>query len=141
MTPAESTPAQADREQELRRAFEAGRVPRGGFPHVDHLRLTWSYLRERPLLEVLERVPAGLRHLAAAVGRPERYHETITWAWILILHERLERTGRADDWEAFLAAHPDLLRQGAEGPLGRAYRPETLSSDRARRTFVWPDAP
>jgi hypothetical protein len=134
--------AVAGRDAELREAFEAGRIPPGGFPHRDHVRLAWGYLRERPLLEVLAVVPAGLRRLAAAAGRPERYHETITWAYLLLVRERLERGGGAggDDWETFAAANPDLLAWGEGGAVARAYRKETLASDLARRAFVWPDA-
>lgn len=122
---------------ELMRAFEAGQVPEGGFHHYQHVRVAWNCLRTAPLPEALGRFCAGLRHFAAAQGAPGLYHETITVAYVLLINERLG-ADPAIDWEAFAAAHPELL-SWKPSLLDRYYRPDTLASDRARRTFVMPD--
>jgi hypothetical protein len=108
------------------------------FHHSDHVRLAWIYLQRYPVLEALERLVAGIRRFAAADGTPELYHETVTWGYLLLIHERLERTGREISWQEFAAANPDLLVWKG-GLLERGYRPETLASDLAKRVFVWPD--
>ena len=68
------------------------------------------------------------------------YHETITIAYVLMISERLGGTGAASTlpWPAFAERHADLL---AWNPsiLERYYTPDTLWSERARRTFVMPD--
>lgn len=119
-------------------AFEEGTLPASEFHHADHVRLAWIYLLREPVLEALERYVAGIRRFAVANGKPDLYHETITWAYLLLIHERLEHTGREASWEEFAAANPDLLVWKG-GILERWYRPETLASDLAKRVFVWPD--
>ena len=117
--------------------FEAATVPPGGLHHPEHVRVAWCYLRRLPLPAALERFSAGLRRYAEARGAPERYHETITTAYVLLIHERLDGS-RALEWDAFARANGDLLAW-QPSILERYYRPETLASERARRTFVMPD--
>lgn len=117
-------------------AFDHGTLEE--FHHADHVRLAWIYLQREPALEALGRFVAGIRRFAAAKGKPDLYHETVTWAYLLLIHERLERTGRDVGWDEFAAANPDLLVWEG-GILERWYRPETLGSDVAKRVFVWPD--
>jgi hypothetical protein len=97
----------------------------------------WWYLRNHPLPEALARFSAALRRFATAHGKPERYHETVTVAFLLIIGERLGDREQAP-WEAFAAANPDLLTW-KPSVLDLYYRQETLWSERARRTFVMPD--
>lgn len=117
-------------------AFEACTIPNGEFHHADHIRVAWLYLRERPLLEAIERFTAGLRRFAAHHGVPGLYHETISWAYLLLIHERMNGE---DSFDEFRSKHPDLFRW-KPSVLDRYYKPETLASERARRVFVFPDA-
>ena len=124
----------------LVRTFEAGEMPEGGFRHPDHVRVAWYYLLRHPLPDALAIFSGGLRRFAAARGKPEMYHETITIAYVLLISERLDGAGAASQlsWPAFAERHADLL---AWNPsiLERYYTAETLWSERARRTFVMPD--
>jgi hypothetical protein len=124
-------------DRELIAAFEAGRVPEGGFHHVEHVRVAWNYLTEHPLATGLALFAAGLKRFAAAQGHPALYHETVTTAFVLLINERLDRA-RPGAWEGFAAAHPDLLAW-KPSLLDRYYTPELLWSDRAKQTFVMPD--
>ena len=118
-------------------AFEHGRLEPEAFGHVDHLRMAWVYLRSMPLAEAIGRYSAGLRRLAAQHGAPEKYNETVTWALLCLMHGRLEGGGEALAWESFLERNDDLLEW--KKLLASYYRPETLASATARRTFVFPD--
>ena len=125
-------------DREFIERFEDCSLPEGGFHHVDHVRLAWLYLSRLPLVQALERYTTGLKRFAAAAGKPDRYHETITWAYLFLIHERMERGGRPLSWEEFIAANPDL--EAWDGRvLGRYYRKETLDSGLARRIYVLPD--
>lgn len=127
-------------DRELLAAFEGGTLAEDGFHHRDHIRLAWLMLREAPLAEALARFAAGLRRFAARHGKAGLYHETITWAYVVLIHERMRRgswEGEAS-WEEFAAANPDLLTW-RPSILAAYYREETLASDLARRTFVLPD--
>jgi hypothetical protein len=124
-------------DETLLQSFEDGVDPPGGFHHREHVRVAWCYLRRHPLPHALERFRAGLRRFAAVHGAAERYHETITTAYVLLIHKRLERTQGAGTWAQFEAANPDLLSWNPS-ILDRYYPPGTLSSDEARRSFVRP---
>ena len=118
---------------ELLARFEAAT----DFRHPDHVRVAWTLLLEMPLLEALGRFTASLRRFAAAKGTPGLYHETITWAYVFLIHERMQRTPAAA-WDDFARANADLLAW-KPSVLDRYYRAETLGSDLARRVFVLPD--
>jgi hypothetical protein len=124
-------------EESLLQTLEAGNLPHGGLPHVDHVRLTWHCLRQEPLLLALCRVRNALLRAATAAGRPERYHETVTVGYVLLIAERLGNEPDAP-WEVFAARNSDLLT-ARPSVLARFYSDETLASERARDTFVMPD--
>jgi hypothetical protein len=119
-------------------AFERGALSESAFRHRDHVRLAWLYLERLPPAEALARFGAGLRRFAASVGKSGLYHETITWAYLLLIRERRERGGAAQSWSEFAAANPDLLAW-KPSILETYYRDETLRSELARRVFVLPD--
>lgn len=101
------------------------------FHHRDHLRVTFLYLRQFGEEGTRERLgPAILRYAAARNGA-QKYHETITQAWI-----RLVAAAQADDFEAMLAANPQLLDKNL---LDRYYSPELLQSAEARQCWTEPD--
>jgi hypothetical protein len=122
---------------ELVSAFEAGRMPEGGFSHPEHVRVAWYYLTQSSLGDALTRFCRSLQRFAKAQGHPTLYHETITVAYLLLIHERMA-AGPSNDWPAFAARHDDLL-QWKPSILDRYYTPDTLWSERARQTFVMPD--
>jgi hypothetical protein len=122
----------------LVRSFEAGVAPPDGFHHREHVRVAWWYLRQHALTEALARFSEGLRRFATAHGKPDLYHETITTAYVLLINERLDGAARSFTWDEFAGRNPDLL-SWKPSVLDRYYHPDTLKSERARRTFVLPD--
>jgi hypothetical protein len=116
------------------RAFENCTLPSEQFHHRDHVRLAWIYLREQPLISALDRFATGLKRYAGSLGASAKYHETVTWAFLFLIHERMQR-GEAATFDEFAEANPDLF----EPILERYYRKETLASELARATFVMPD--
>jgi hypothetical protein len=124
-------------DEQFLRAFESAALPAGAFHHADHVRLAWLYLDRYPALEAIARFGDGLRRFAAAQGKATLYHETVTWAFLLLIRERQARAPAAG-WAEFAAGNPDLLAWRPSA-LARYYRDETLASDLARRVFVLPD--
>lgn len=123
----------------LLEAFETCTLPKGALDHTAHVRVAWIYLQDLPLVRALERFAVSLKRYAKSVGADGLYHETITWTYMFLINERMERTPGAS-WEEFAAANPDLFGDHKQ-LLSSYYKEETLHSDLARRTFVMPDAP
>jgi hypothetical protein len=123
-------------EKELRTRFENLTLAPQDFPHREHVRLAWTYLCDDPLLDVLRIFPENLRRFAESAGKPGLYHETVTWAYLMIIAERIDRCGERVSWQRFIEMNPDLLGKEL---LERYYDKEALASDEARRRFLFPD--
>ncbi len=117
--------------------FESLQVNADQFDHREHVHLAWTYLEVLPWTETILRLPAALARFAEHHGAANRYHATITWAFLLLVNERRERLG-AHSWSEFVNANPDLLTY-RPNVLERYYHPQTLGSDLARKVFMLPD--
>jgi hypothetical protein len=118
--------------------FENGSLPNQSFHHVDHVRMAFLYLMRYPALEALQRFSASLARFAAAHGKPQLYNETITWAFLFLIRERMARAGHPQSWLQFSASNSDLL-EWKDNILKKYYRAETLTSNLAKSTFLFPD--
>jgi hypothetical protein len=123
---------------ELIARFEDGTLAGEEFHHVEHVRVAYLYLCRYPVLEALHRFSTSLMNFAAQKGKPERYNETITWAFLFLIRDRMARAGGKQSWIEFATGNPDLMNW-EDHVLKKYYRAETLSSDLARRTFLFPD--
>jgi len=117
-------------------AFERCEIENGAFHHRDHVKMAWSYLREFGFADGARRFTAAIQRFAAANGKPNLYHATITWAYLVVINERMQRD--ASEWETFAGANEDLFAW-KPSLIDAWYRPETLASDYARRVFIFPD--
>jgi hypothetical protein len=118
--------------------FEDGSLAGESFHYADHVRMAFLYLSRFSPLEALQRFSSALVRFAEAKGKPGLYHETITWAFLLLIRERMARAGMPQSWNQFAAGNPDLL-DWRENVLRKYYRSETLSSELAKSTFLFPD--
>jgi hypothetical protein len=123
-------------DEELIQNFEQATLK--SFHHTDHVRVAFAYLCRYPAAEALEKFSTALRRFAEALGKPKFYHETITWAYLLLIRERMARGSSAQTWDEFARQNSDLLTW-KPGILARYYRQETLASELARNTFIFPD--
>src|SRR5262245_25424280 len=94
------------KDEEFIRQFEDSTLPAEQFHHPDHVRLVWLYLGRFPVMEVLNRFSEGLKRFAAAKGKSGLFHETITWAYVFLIHERIARLGHNHTWKEFTDANP-----------------------------------
>jgi hypothetical protein len=119
-------------------AFESCTLANDSFHHAEHVKMAFLYVRRFAPLEALARFSSNLTRFAAANGKPNLYNETITWAFLLLIRERIARANSPRTWAEFSAANADLLRWD-DNILKKYYRPETLSSELARSVFLFPD--
>jgi hypothetical protein len=108
---------------------------RGGFGHREHLELAWSYLRLYSIDEAAEVMVAAIRHVARLHGAEDKYHETMTRAWLHFVAVHIQRWG-ADSFEEFLERNPDLLDSKL---IQHFYSRELILSEPARASWSAPD--
>jgi hypothetical protein len=124
-------------DDELLTGFENASLANEAFHHEQHVRVAWLFVQRYGMPDALARFSRALRRFAEAKGAPGRYHETITWAYLFLVAERIAR-GPSDTWDRFAAANRDLLTW-KPSLLDRYYTSETLQSELSRRTFIMPD--
>ncbi len=124
-------------DSEFIRAIEDCTLPAAEFTHTAHVRLGYLYLCSGSFAQAIERTSCTIRRYATSLGAPQKYHETITVAYLALIHERLAENGDGGGWEGFADANADLFDRGL---LLRSYRAVQLDSELARRVFVLPRA-
>lgn len=121
---------------ELTRGLERGEIANEDFHHASHLHVTWVYLAESSSVrEAANKMRHTLRRFAAAGGKPEKYHETITMFWVHFL-SGVYAASSGERLEEIVHANPQLLEKNF--PL-LYYSAEQLFSDEARTSWVEPD--
>ena len=118
-------------------AMEAGEIDPATFDHEAHVYLGWQYVRAYPLTQAIDRFTDALRRLTIKLGVPGKYHDTISWFYLLLIAERRDQA-EDDSWLNFRRDNDDLFSRG-NNVLDRYYSKELLWSDRARQSFVLPD--
>jgi hypothetical protein len=126
------------KDSEWMEAFESCTLPNDSFHHRDHVKMAFLYLQKYKPLEALGHFSSALTRFATAHGKPNLYNETITWAFLLLIRERIARTNSPQTWTEFSETNTDLLRWD-DNILLKYYRPETLTSELAKRVFLFPD--
>jgi hypothetical protein len=116
-------------------ALEACTLPEAEFGHAAHVRAAYLYLRAGSFGAAIERMESAIRRYAASLGKPDRYHDTITIAYLALIRRALVVGGDRGGWPAFAAANPELLDRQL---LLRYFPREQLESALARRVFLLP---
>jgi hypothetical protein len=120
-------------DDELVQGFEQGSLDE--FPHGSHVRLALIYLDRHGHAGALQRLLDGLLRFATAKGHPEKFHVTMTRAWLDLLDAARHAHPNLTPG-ALLDACPELLDRNA---LCRFYSAERLHSDEARTRWLPPD--
>ena len=128
--------ASAWSDEDFLRSFEDLSLPAELFHHREHIRVAWLYLKSSDASRAAERMSAGIRRFANHQGATQKYHHTLTLAWMRLVAASLVETPEDSSFEKFLAAHPEL---GDKNILGKFYSNELLQSTAAREGWVEPD--
>jgi hypothetical protein len=116
-------------------AFENCEIAGESFRHADHVRLAWIYVTKHGRRIAEQRFCDGLQRLASRLKVPQKYHLTLTLAWLRAVAARVE-PGRTAPFDAWIAIHPGLLDRGF---LHHYYSEPLLASPQARIHWVEPD--
>jgi hypothetical protein len=124
-------------DEDFLRALESCELPEKEFGHAAHVRAAYLYLRAADFAGALERTRRSIRKYAAHLGKPDRYHETITVAYVALIRQHMWERGDGGAWAAFARDNPELLDKAL---LLAFYPEEQLNSDAAREIFLLPRA-
>jgi len=123
-------------DEDFLRAFEDLSFPAELFHHREHLRVAWLYLQSSDASRAAERMAGGIRRFANHHGATQKYHHTLTMAWMRLVASALVETPEKSTFEQFMAAHPEL---SCKNLLAHYYSKELLESAAAREAWVEPD--
>ena len=120
--------------------FENQSLPLDHWNHRAHLKVAYLYLTRFPFDEALRRMRVGVRAYNAAnhiVDSPTGgYHETLTCAWLHLVHMTLRQFGPAASADAFFDAQSQL---GQKRSLLLFYSRDRIMSSEAKASFIPPD--
>src|ERR1700682_2581555 len=95
-------------DEDFLRAFEDLSFPADLFHHRGHIRVAWLYLKSSDASRAAERMSEGIRRFANHQGATQKYHLTLTLAWMRLVAAALVETPEGYTFERFLTAHPQL---------------------------------
>ena len=125
---------------EFLEAFETGALSTEAWHHREHVKVAYLYLNRYSFDDALRRMRDGLHVLNAAQKVPDApdrgYHETMTCAWLRLVHCALCENGCAVTSDAFVDQHSHLLARRA---LLFFYSRDRLMSATAKNGFLEPD--
>jgi hypothetical protein len=107
----------------------------GRFGHREHVHLTWLAVRRFGVRAAVGLVSDGLLRTARYAGAPQKYHATMSRAWVELIGYHAAES-RDEDFAAFACRCPALLGKRL---LMHHYRPVTLACPKARAGWIDPD--
>jgi hypothetical protein len=110
--------------------------PDGAFRHRQHVNLTFLAVRRHGMPAAVDKVSGWIRQLARYEQHPQKYHHTVSRAWVELIAHHVDADPGCDQFDRFAGRHPALLDKRL---LRRHYTSATLASPQARHGWVEPD--
>jgi hypothetical protein len=110
--------------------------PDGHFGHRQHINLAFHAARQYGMPAAVETVCGWLRQLTGYTRAPQKYHQTVSRAWVELVAHHVAADPGCANFAVFAARHPALLDKRL---LARHYRSSTLAAAEARYDWVEPD--
>mgnify|MGYP001793951502 CR=1 FL=1 len=89
--------------------FENLAISAPDFHHADHVRVALAMLGKYDFVDACSRYAKTNKNMADAVGVPDKFNATITFAFMSVIAERKAQS-EFETAEDFLASNSDLLR-------------------------------
>jgi hypothetical protein len=110
--------------------------PTGQFRHRQHINLAFYAVRRFGMPGAVAKICTWIQQIAAYERAPQKYHHTVSRAWVEMVAHHVAADPDCADFEAFARRNPDLLDKRL---LSRHYRSSTLAAEPARRGWIEPD--
>jgi hypothetical protein len=135
MTPHHPPGAHADSAPDFEALMAEVVATAGRFGHREHIHLTWLAVRQAGVPAAIGLVSDGIQRTTRYAGAPQKYHATVSRAWVELVGHHAAQSG-ARDFTSFAEQNDALLDKRL---LTRFYRPATLAAPEARSGWVEPD--
>jgi hypothetical protein len=122
-------------DEEFLLALETCKLPESEFGHRAHIRAGYLYLKKSNFAEALVRMRRSICDYATNLGKPDRYHETMTIAYLALIQQCIAESREDGGWSTFAQSNPALFNPEL---LGNFYDRDVLESTLARRVFLLP---
>lgn len=116
-------------------AMDNGALSPSDFSHKAHIGVAFEALKQDEFFTASKRIADGLKRLTIKAGVPEKFHATITQAYMSAIAQRMHNQGNIDAGE-FLEQNADLLSGAFFKEL---YSESCLASPLAREIALLPD--
>ncbi len=110
--------------------------PAGEFRHRQHVNLAFLAVRRYGMPEATGKTCGWIRQIARYGRAPQKYHHTISRAWVELVAHHVAADPECADFDVFAGRNPALLDKRL---LSRHYRSTTLAAEPARGGWVEPD--
>jgi hypothetical protein len=128
--------AHGARDPELAAILPGITGPGGQFRHRQHINLAFYAVRRYGMLDAVGTVCGWIRQIAAYERAPQKYHHTVSQAWVELVAHHVAADPDCAEFDVFANRNPALLDKRL---LSRHYRSSTLAAGPARRGWVEPD--
>jgi hypothetical protein len=110
--------------------------PGGSFGHREHVHLAFVAVRRYGPQRAAGVMSGWIQHLAAYQRAPQKYHATVTRAWVEIVAHHMAAAPPGTGFAAFADRYPPLLDKRL---LTRHYSSRALASPAAKTGWLEPD--
>jgi hypothetical protein len=110
--------------------------PDGAFRHREHIHLAYIAVQRYRPDKAAGAVAGWIRHLAVYHRAPQKFHATVTRAWVEIVAHHMAAAPAGQDFAAFANRYPPLLDKRL---LTRHYTSRVLASSAAKTGWVEQD--
>ena len=110
--------------------------PTGQFRHRQHINLAFYAVRRFGMPDAVGKICTWIQQIAAYERAPQKYHHTVSRAWVEMVAQHVAADPDCTDFETFARRNPALLDKRL---LRRHYRSSTLAAEPARHGWVEPD--
>jgi hypothetical protein len=131
-----SHPAHGVTDPELAAILQDIVGPDRAFRHRQHINLAFVAVRRYGMPEAVNKVCAWIRQIAAYERAPQKYHHTVSRAWVEMIAHHVSADPDLSEFDRFAQRHPALLDKRL---VMRHYRSATLAADQARHGWTQPD--
>src|SRR5919201_5220420 len=99
--------------------------PGGAFRHRQHVNLAFVAVRRYGMPGAIDKVCGWIRQVAAYEHAPQKYHHTVSRAWVELVAHHVAGEPDATPFDACVRRHPALIDKRL---LSRHYRSSTLAA-------------